>query len=124
MDKEVTDVRAEAGIAFVDMLEQLRHGATVEDLGVHLKKLVKAVEETRKEGTLTFTLKIKPAGTEESGHLAVKDKVKITVPQHETKKTFMFAGKGGHLTGRDPRQMDISDLEDVKNSDNIRSINR
>jgi hypothetical protein len=87
--------------AFADVLRDLAGGSTYEELGTRLTEVVQAVMETRKSGTLTIALKIKPNG---ESSVIITDEIKSKVPEGTRGETLFFATAGGTLVRDDPRQ--------------------
>lgn len=83
------------------LLEQ-RGGALHGELSEELQKLVLAVTEHEKPGTLTLVVKVKQAET--GTHLLVADEVKVKAPEPDRGAALFFDDGHGNLSRRDPRQ--------------------
>lgn len=92
----------------IDTLREIRHGDFLEDPDRQLNELNAAVAETRKMGTLTVILKLKPDGSA----VLVEDQIKVTEPKLP-RSTVFFLTPENNLTARDPRQADIEGLREV-----------
>ncbi|MGW5741552.1 hypothetical protein [Amycolatopsis sp. NPDC003861] len=88
---------------FAAFLMEHRRGKSHAELSEALRDLVVAVEETRKAGTLTYTLKIKPQ-ERTPGAVMVADQIKCSLPEHERSESIFFATESGELIRNDPRQ--------------------
>ncbi|MFE0021936.1 hypothetical protein [Amycolatopsis sp. NPDC059021] len=88
---------------FAAFLMEHRRGKSHAELSEALRDLVVAVEETRKAGTLTYTLKIKPQ-ERTPGAVMVADQIKCSLPGHERSESIFFATETGELIRNDPRQ--------------------
>lgn len=89
---------------FADVLRELSAGNTYEELTAALSEVVQAVIETRKQGTISISLKIKPNG---DNAVMISDEIKTKVPTPVRGDTVFFATSGGSLVRQDPRQQDL-----------------
>lgn len=87
--------------AFADVLRDLAGGTTYEELGTRLTEVVQAVMETRKTGSLTIALKVKPNG---ESSVIITDEIKSKIPEGTRGETLFFATSAGTLVRDDPRQ--------------------
>ena len=78
------------------------HGRAVESW----QELVRAVEEHRKGGTLTLTVKVAPFG---DGTVAITDKVALKAPEGERGSGIFSTMRQGYGHCSDPRQLEIRD---------------
>lgn len=96
-----------------DVLRDIRRGRPVEEATMALADVVRAVDETGKEGSVTITLKIKPSkhGGPEKTLVA---EVKAKKPISEIAPAVFFSDNDGDLHRVDPRQeeMPLSDVKD------------
>lgn len=90
-----------------DVLRDIRKGRPVEEATLALADVVRAVDETGKEGSVTITLKIKPAkhGGPEKTLVA---EVKAKKPISEIAPAVFFSDAEGDLHRFDPRQEEMS----------------
>lgn len=86
-----------------DVLRDIRRGRPVEEATMALADVVKAVDETGKEGSVTIVLKVKPAkhGGPEKTLVA---EVKAKKPIAEIAPAIFFSDEDGDLHRVDPRQ--------------------
>jgi hypothetical protein len=98
---------------FTRFLQEHRNGRAQSELADALNELVEAVVEHGKPGTLTLTLKIKPATKGMGNSLLVTDEVKVKKPMGERGESLFFADGDSNLSRRDPRQPEIPGLTDV-----------
>jgi len=111
---------------FASWLSEQRGGMLQGELGDALNQVVEAVQEVNKEGKLTLTLTIKPAG---EGMVAVVDKVALSLPTPDKRPTMWFVDMLHNLTRQNPNQMTLplrevprdepSELRDTKEDANV-----
>jgi hypothetical protein len=89
-----------------DVLRDIRKGRPVEEASMALADVVRAVDETGKEGSVTIVLKVKPAkhGGPEKTLLA---EVKAKKPIAEIAPAVFFSDAEGDLFRIDPRQEEM-----------------
>lgn len=93
---------------FLDAVRELREGATLHELGEQLVKLVQAVRDTGRPGSLKLELKVKPASKGSTVTvLALEDVITVKQPAAERGSTILYAGADNSLTRRDPRQPEL-----------------
>lgn len=96
---------------FADVLRDLRKGLTHDELSEQLADVVAAVEEHRKKGKVVLTIEVEPyKDTTEA--LAVRDSIKVTIPEPDRDATLMFADRG-RITRHNPRQGELPGLSVV-----------
>jgi hypothetical protein len=95
---------------FLDFLREHRGGVTHDELSDALQELVAAVTAEGKGGTLTFKIKVKPAG--KSGALEVTDEVKVTAPAQTRSASIFYASPENNLIREDPKQIKL-DLRQI-----------
>lgn len=88
---------------FADVLRELSGGETYDELTTRLGGLVTAVMETRRRGTLSINLTVKPNG---DAGVIVTDEIKSKLPEKNCGETVFFV-TGGSLIRNDPRQQDL-----------------
>lgn len=91
---------------FTDVLRDIRRGRPVEEATMVLADIVRAVDETGKEGSVTITLKVKPAkhgGPEKTLICEVKGKKPIA----DIAPAVFFSDSDGDLHRIDPRQEEM-----------------
>lgn len=99
--------------AFADVLKDIREGDLAVELAAKMQDLVAAVRATEKGGKLTLTLHLAPL--KQGGMLALRDEVKIVLPEPERQDTtFVFATDDNDLTRRDPRQPKLPEMGVVR----------
>jgi hypothetical protein len=93
-----------------DILRDIRKGRPVEEATTALADVVRAVDETGKEGSVTITLKVKPAkhGGPEKTLIA---EVKAKKPIAEIAPAVFFSDDDGDLHRVDPRQEEMGFAE-------------
>lgn len=96
-----TDVRD-----FAAFLTEHRRGGCVYDLGVALQRLVTAVEDTGKGGSLTLTLKLKPDAKYGTA-VEVADGIVVKVPEPSRPSSLFFMDGSHNLVRHDPAAMQI-----------------
>jgi hypothetical protein len=98
--------------SFADTLKDIRDGALVTELPTQLTDLITAILATRKSGSLTLKLTIKPIDRD-SKTLLIVDTVKVDAPEPDRGTTIAFATEENDLTRRDPRQPDLPGVRGV-----------
>ena len=95
---------------FVDTVEALRYGSLADELTDKLRELTLKCDDTKRAGSLTLTIKLKPG---KGGQMEIVDDFKVVMPKEEKGTTLMFATPEGNLTRDDPRQLQIEGLRAV-----------
>lgn len=80
---------------FAAFLAVLNKGRSNRDLSEKLQQLVEAIDDTGKQGTLTYKITIKPQKTE--GMVVVTDAVTANIPRGERPESVAFIGPGFEL---------------------------
>lgn len=96
---------------FADFLREQSKGRTHDELSEALNDLVTAVTDTRRAGTLTLTISVKPLKGTEHG-LLVGDVIKTKLPTPDRTESIFYA-HDGNLQRTDPNQPEISGLREV-----------
>lgn len=91
-------------------LRQLDGGAFLDVAGEKLAQLVKAIEDTGKNGKLTLTLELKRVG---GGAIQITPSVKTSTPEAKPETTLLWATVEGNLTADNPNQQKL-DLRSVE----------
>jgi hypothetical protein len=89
---------------FQETIVQINNGAAVAELSDALEKVVAAVRQTGKCGTITLTLKVAPASKGTSNVLLIESQVKTKLPEPERGMTIFYATEDNKLVRNDPRQ--------------------
>jgi hypothetical protein len=89
---------------FQETILQVNNGAALAELSDALAKLVAAVRQTGKKGSLTLTLRVTPASKASSDVLLVEAEVKARVPEQERGSTIFYATDNNLLVRNDPKQ--------------------
>lgn len=97
-------------MAFIDSLIGLRNGGVAIDMEEQLVRLIAAVRLTKKGGTLTLKLAVKPAiKGDDVDMVFVEDTISLNEPKLDKKPTRFFVDEKNNLTRNDTRQMDMYD---------------
>lgn len=98
-----------------DILRDIRKGRVIEEATTTMNDVVRAVDETGKEGSVTITIKIKPSkhGGPEKTILA---EVKAKKPIAEIPPAVFFSDNDGDLHRIDPNQEEM-ELREAGSSD-------
>jgi hypothetical protein len=88
------------------LLATQRSGLCLDELSTELNKLVLAVRDTGKGGSVAvrFTVKPAPKGT---GAVIITDDVSATIPEEDKTPSFWFTTADGGLQRTDPRQTEM-----------------
>ncbi len=97
---------------FTDTLRILNAGAVAQELTDEFAELVAACNSTRKQGTLTVTLKLKP-GRGESKTMEVEHEIKLKAPAFDRPADHLFIVNGNALVLSNPDQKKL-DLREVR----------
>jgi hypothetical protein len=89
---------------FAAFLNEQRHGALHGEISTALADVVHAVLEHDKQGSLTLTIKVKPAG---DGAVQVIDHVQIKAPEGDRPAALFFADDHGNLSRNNPHQPEL-----------------
>lgn len=87
---------------FVVALSLLENGDLARQLSEDFTDLIKAVQTEGKPGTLSFTMKVSPAGGKKLKFKAVP---KFAPPRADASECILFADDYGNVYGADPDQM-------------------
>lgn len=92
---------------FSETILQINNGATVAELSEALQKVVAAVRQTGKSGSLTLALKVAPASKTATDVLMVESQVKTKLPEPERGMTIFYATDENRLVRNDPKQQTL-----------------
>lgn len=105
-DKNDTQEQEDHIKPFGVWLQDQRNGGLHRELSEGLAEIAQAVESHNKQGKLTLTITVKPAGTAQ--HMViVADQVKVEIPQPDKPTSMFFTDTAGNLSRRDPRQAEL-----------------
>ena len=91
---------------FADILSEVQRGAVADDAATELAKLVAAVKETRKKGSITVTLVVAPmSGNDEV--VNVSGTVTTKPPRAAAPASIFYTGAGGNLSRNDPNALEL-----------------
>lgn len=91
--------------SFMQVLGDLRRGKTQDELTNKLSELVRAVEDTGRAGTLSLTIKVKPAA-KDSTLVQIDDIIVCKTPEIARAPTFMHTTPDHGLSLDDPEAKD------------------
>lgn len=100
VDQEEGQVRP-----FADFLQELNAGTSHAELSAALKELVGAVQMIGKVGSITYTIKIKPAGRNAESTVLITDNLKVTLPEGDRSESVFFIDRDGNPSRHNPDQM-------------------
>lgn len=92
---------------FARTLQDLRHGASAEELSEQLSVLIAAVRETGKGGELIYKIKIKPANKGQIRTVIVEDEINLKKPGFDRESSIFFTTDDNCLVRNDPRQREL-----------------
>lgn len=90
---------------FAAFMATLSKGRTNRDLSAALHAVVAAVAETRKNGSVTLTINVKPQQNTEA--VTVTDKITAKVPEFDRSASIFFVDREHHLVRDDPNQQNL-----------------
>jgi hypothetical protein len=91
---------------FTDVLRDIRKGIAVADATDKLQRIVQAVIETRKAGSLTVRLDIKPQKSDEEQVIIITT-VSAKTPERDLPDAVFFVDDEGGLHRSDPNQREM-----------------
>lgn len=98
---------------FSELVTDLRHGNCHQELSMAYQEATEAAKRTGKSASITFTVKIKPCGDRQC---EVTDDIKTKIPKPTKQPTIMFVDDHNNLTRTDRKQMKITDVREVAES--------
>jgi hypothetical protein len=98
-----TDTDTQQVRPFAAFLQELNNGESHGELSSALVALVEAVQSAGKSGTLTFTLKVKPAGRG-GATVMITDEIKVKSPEPARAETVWFIDDNGNCVRHNPAQ--------------------
>lgn len=98
---------------FADVLKEINGGDSHDELSDALNELVTAVNDTGRVGTLTYVVKVKPAGKNAHGNVIILDEVKIKLPQLDRAESVWFVTSDGNVSRENPNQLKFESLREV-----------
>lgn len=107
----MTDEPTQEEQSFAAFLCQHAKGRSERELSAEMRKLVEAVEETGKGGSITYTLTLKPEPRAEHTVL-VTDEIKTKLPSLDRPASIFFADERYRLVRTDPRQMSFESFSE------------
>lgn len=91
--------------AFSVFLQDLRDGRAHSELSAHLGELLAAVKETGKGGSISLSIKVKPASRgSEIDKVTITDDIKLDLPKPERGSDFYWLTDDNELSRNHPRQ--------------------
>ena len=92
---------------FPETILQLNNGAAVAELSAALAKVLAAVRESGKTGSITFTVTVKPASKGVTNVVMVESQIKTKLPEPERGMTVFYMTDDNRLVRNDPRQQQL-----------------
>ncbi|ACS96882.1 hypothetical protein NJ8700_02175 [Aggregatibacter aphrophilus NJ8700] len=99
---------------FDKTLSQLNRGELNAELTDALAEVIKAVRETRKQGTLTLSLKVSMLNTRTENQIKITPMVNSKIPELDREESIVFSTADGDVLFDDPSQLKM-DLKTVEN---------
>lgn len=103
---------------FTEVVDAIDAGGLTQELNEKLQKVVQAVRETGKKGSVSLTLSIDMKGAQ----VEVTSKVKTKAPNPDRPAQFFYYDEDGNLFGRDPRQTEIDFRSTPEEERTLKSI--
>lgn len=94
------------------VLMEHRGGGLHNEASEELQKVVAAVKETQRKGSLTITISVEPAKDDEMS-VVLSDALNAKAPRPATKPSRWFTDDHGNVSRTDPRQQEIGGLRAV-----------
>ena len=98
--------------SFMATVADLRNGRTQDELTTELSRVVEAVEQTGKKGTITLTISVAPAA-KDSTLLKIEDVIVAKIPTGDRAPTLMFVDPEHNLSLNNPEAGDRGTLKSV-----------
>jgi hypothetical protein len=92
---------------FPETILQLNNGAAVAELSAALARVLAAVRESGKPGSITFTVSVKPASKGITNVVMVEAQTKTKLPEPERGMTVFYVTDDNRLVRNDPRQQQL-----------------
>jgi len=92
---------------FPETILQLNNGAAVAELSTALAKVLAAVRESGKAGSITFTVTVKPASKGVTNVVMVESQIKTKLPEPDRGMTVFYLTEDNRLVRNDPRQQQL-----------------
>ena len=105
---------------FGAFLHEQRNGLLHAELSDGLHDLLAAVRDVGKGGTLTLTVRVKPAGSDATT-VIVADDLKVKLPQGDRGESIFYITDDNNLSREDPRQQKF-ELREAPAAREARSI--
>ncbi|MDN5726084.1 MAG: hypothetical protein L0G99_09175 [Propionibacteriales bacterium] len=99
--------------SFDEVLRDLGEGSTNKEMSEAFWDLLQRVQDTGKAGQITLTLAV---GADGAGRIAIKDEVKLKLPEFNRPTTAFFIDRNGNATRRDPNQPVIPGVTEIRNN--------
>jgi hypothetical protein len=108
---------------FTDVLRDHRGGKLVEQLTERFGKVLEAVEDTGKPGSITVTLKVSPSKGDEDV-MEVVPSIKSVVPEPDLPKALFYSDGEGSLLRDPPRGGRLFDAGEIEGDRDERAERR
>lgn len=93
-------------INFLELMQSFRRGELLRAADDELEKVMAAMVDTGGDGSITIKIPLK---FNKAGQVEVTPSITSKLPQKAMGTGIYFADDDGHLSRRDPSQMDIED---------------
>lgn len=103
---------------FADWLREQAKGKSHDELSESLRRLVEAVQDTGKKGSIAYTVTVEPA-TKGADALTVSDEIRVKIPEHARPASLFFADADSNLVRNDPNQPTFDSLREVPPPPNV-----
>ncbi|MFE2998704.1 hypothetical protein ACFXG4_27340 [Nocardia sp. NPDC059246] len=95
----------------VDFIAELRRGAVANEMSEAMHELIAAVQDTRKPGSITLT--IKASIQKNHSALSIADVVTKKIPTRPRPESLWFVDANGNPTRSDPSQLEFEGIRVV-----------
>lgn len=94
--------------AFAVFFQDLRDGRAHSEMSAHLNELIAKVKENRKGGSVTLTIKIKPASRGgDVDKVTISDQIKVDLPKPDRGDDFYWVTDDNDLSRNHPKQQSL-----------------
>lgn len=101
----MTEKKDSSKVNLLDVMADIRCGDFVFDASTELEKMIAAVRDTKKTGTLVISLKIEPLSAGNADTVKVIDDINAKMPKPDKLSSIFFTSDDNRLLRNDPNQM-------------------
>lgn len=92
---------------FSQQIAYINKGSLDAEASEGIARVVKAVRETGKKGSITITLAVSMLNTRDENAMKITPSIKLSIPELDKAETIMFSTHDGDLLRDDPDQIQM-----------------